>query len=804
MSRPNRATTWFLLLALPFAFVGAATAKEPLESLLALDDEEHADHPATVAWWGERSRAEQIAILRRALDDPRIEIARTAAHAIGHPYLSSREIGRKVGVLLGDDTRPFDQTADWSVGGDNPLGAPLLVAYVDRALRKPDEFSGGAIATAHRVTRGEHIQALLPLLERAPPERMRDVLFLITNTGERQRADEHRAAVARGTWYGLLRLRAQRAGRPKPPLASVPADVTVAPEGGGIPPVAKAIARACERDATDGFERMAAEQGAGASAVDAGFWVRRWLRDCTPAAGDIPFLHHVIDRGLAPKGSWPYYPTTVSWAMGHLAGFPGKQGVESVRAWATGRDRVLRAWFAATALAKRGDRAAFDTLRAAADAGQIAEDGIPDVDPTWFVDRTEARERAAARLRRLAPNAVSGRIWLSTERRPYIGRDLGLHLGEEDLGAIAARLWEHASADGGVGVLRLAHFHTHIHPASLTVARATTLLAGLRYWLAGTLEPATTWYSAMDPDTLDRFLALCEVRDPVSTRTFLRWWATQDREGSKHALERLARLGGSDLADAFLAHWADEDAGWEQRWLLGLVPGDAVTTFLREKALGGTGEVSSARWAEALDALHAWLLRSGLPRAIAPLFETLQWLPEDDRAGVISGVHAAWAAALAGDPVIAVLRLAEVAPHGIHALGALDDPRVTAWLEDRRRQRDRGLYWEATMALAGRDPNAARDVLGLIRAGRTWLMENLQGGGLRHVPRDVLVHDLTAELDTNCCLGWIAHVLLKEVHPWLPFDDAYGGAGTEATRAYLAGHAWRHSEIFGGPVPAPR
>lgn len=801
----RRAVSLLCLLLLTFAGAHGAAAADEHARLLALDDEDHPEHEAALAWWEERSERERIAILRGALASNRSDVARLAAHGIGHTWLSSHEIARMVGLRLGDASRPYHEDASWGMHGEPPLGAPLLVAYVERVLREPRRFPKRAISTAHRVAKPEHARALLPLLERAPPELLRQVLFLITITGEHDRADRHRETIARGTYYGLLRIRAQRAGKPAPPLAVLPSDVLAPPEGGGIPPVAKAIAEACERDAPNGLARRKDEQDAMEARVDAGFWVRRWLLDTTPSTADIPFLGHVIDRGLSPRSGWPYAPAHVLWAMTHLCRFEGARGRDWVRAWARQREDVPRAWYASVALARQGEREPFDALRAAADAREIPKQDMPDLDLTWFVDRADARQRAAEAIRRLRPEYLDKRHALTPEYRRYALRDDGLRIEDADLEAIAAHLWKHADEDGHAGALRLLRFHTYVHPASLTPERARALLVALRAWLAredATARPA--YHDALNEDDLERALPLCEVRAPEATRGLLRWWARSKHEGRLFALECLARLGAEGHAEAYLQHWSGhEERDWRDRWHLGRVPGEAITAFLRGKAPREGEALDVQGHAEAMDALHALLLRAGLPRAIAPLFEGLQWIESDDAAGS-RGLRAAWKAVLADDAVGALLQLADVAGLGVHALGAVDDPRAVAWLEARRRDRDQGLYWEATMARGGRDPAAARDVLGLIRAGRTWILEDLEGGGVRRIPAPVLTHELTAALDTNCCLGWAAHVLLQEVHPWLPFDAGFGGAGTEATRAYLAGHAWAHSEIFGGPVPAPR
>ena len=271
-----------------------------------------------------------------------------------------------------------------------------------------------------------------------------------------------------------------------------------------------------------------------------------------------------------------------------------------------------------------------------------------------------------------------------------------------------------------------------------------------------------------------------------------------------YALERFARLGRAGLEDETIALWEDEEFGWHERWLLGRTPGDEIDFFLRNKGIPDVDACTQDQIVETFDALHALFLRQGLPRSIAPLLEPLRLAAEDEPEAYAVLVDKAYRATNSGDAIAGVLVLAEAAEHGIHALGGIDDDRVRRWLRARRADRASGLYWEATLALAGSDPEAAGEILHLIRQGRTWLLENLEGGGIARGPRQAFSEALTAGLDTNCCLGWICHVLLKEMHPWLPYDDGFGGAGTRATRVLLGRHAWKRSEIFDGPVPAPR
>ena len=58
-----------------------------------------------------------------------------------------------------------------------------------------------------------------------------------------------------------------------------------------------------------------------------------------------------------------------------------------------------------------------------------------------------------------------------------------------------------------------------------------------------------------------------------------------------------------------------------------------------------------------------------------------------------------------------------------------------------------------------------------------------QGGVGRHRHLEPALADHWIErLDSNCCLGWQAMVALKAMHPTIPFDEGFGGAGTRRTR----------------------
>ena len=66
-----------LLVALP-----ASAADEDLARLLRLEDAEHADHAAAMAWWDERTEAQQLAVLQRGLASDDKDIALVAARAL--------------------------------------------------------------------------------------------------------------------------------------------------------------------------------------------------------------------------------------------------------------------------------------------------------------------------------------------------------------------------------------------------------------------------------------------------------------------------------------------------------------------------------------------------------------------------------------------------------------------------------------------------------------------------------------------------------------------------------------------------
>ena len=754
-----------LLGALP---VRAGAEDERLLQVVSADDPAHEE---ALAWWEELAPEGRVRALRAALASADPKVAEVGAATLGYPYLDGVELRRAHRLMRAHPLRYFETPEALDplvVRDDNAFGSPDVVPYFEAAVRNDTIDHRSYLERAHRSLRSEHVEALVPLLEKGNAFVFTGVLWSIGQIGEHDRRDRFRDVIARGLLYGLRRLRAERAGTERPKLADVHVEV-ISPEGGGLPEALLEIAGACFDDGPESWE--AGDATAVLSVVQPYWWLRRWMVALTPAPKDAPFLERIVEA--VPAETPPYGPDCLLWAMRGLARMP--EQIERVRTWAGQDDE--RGLYAAAALAEQGEPASFQRLVAALEGREDEEPGPNFRDLEWLVDRPRARARTAADILGEIANLEP----LTGENRMWMRRTQDIVIDDDDLAWIEAELWQQRAP-----LLTLLAWHTRIRPGRLTAERAGQLLDRL-----GAM-PALDWRERT-LDDYDPLLAELELLAPDRTRALLAHWLETQPTAQEEILQRLARLGVPGNERAMCATWLH----WEEdrRWALGRVPGEAVATFLWQVAEGPDGEA-------AVGALEALLVRAGLDPKTRAL--TRNWILQHEEAPTVA--QPAFRRALDrlndGDAAGALLEIVqgEFPPYPLSTLGTVVDARITAYLQRLRRERHLERYWDATAALAiGGDAAAHAEFLTLIEDDRTWIVDSQQDSGLGD---DRSLTDMLLErLDSNCCLGWAAHTLLKVIYPTLPFDDGYGGAGTVWTRDWLAQFDWKRSALVDGWVP---
>lgn len=479
------------------------------------------------------------------------------------------------------------------------------------------------------------------------------------------------ADVASGAWenVGLLctwndDLRAEvetaelvRIGVAPPPPS--PDDAT------GLPPVLAAYLRATYLKA-DGSARQE-EKG------DIADFDRRWMWECTPAPKDADLLTALAEH-------YDVNELSVAGAAVVLLGKLSDPATETVlRRLADDGDGVAK-W----ALARRGDAAMLDDVAAHAND----DEGFPlavlmEADPQRarrLLDETllGADDAAAhALLESLANFATPGAWW---EPCGFDWRRTSL-AGFADA-AIAAKVPSTRLARIGVVV-----------PGCRTRALADAAAGRLR---PGAFVPnddlGLSW------STLDELGGFLETGAPETLRASLREIRDAGGEDRETAVRWLVALGDGETAAALVT------LPWTERPELHIL----ARTRAPEVRNAIVQIVRTARPDALGDALVALAIADGLPEDAAVAF------------GISPPPGQAVIAALAGRPVDALAALLARNPDDPHGnVGAVDDPRVRAYLARLRERRDLGHYWYATAQLAVLGDAAARaDYWGAMKDGR--------------------------------------------------------------------------------------
>lgn len=384
--------------------------------------------------------------------------------------------------------------------------------------------------------------------------------------------------------------------------------------------------------------------------------------------------------------------------------------------------------------------------------------------PTWLAFEVMPVEARRRRLGEILLDPGFGDI--EPLARYDAEAEYGVRIREEDLAWIGANL---LAIDAHPE--RVASYFAQVYPEGMTAEVARDVARRLRD------APA-------DADGLDGILARIEVVDREALVGLLDHWGAR---GRKEALPALARLGEARHVPAMIATFADGE--FDDPSVLGRVRDPRVEEHLRAQAASGNDEAVPA-----LAVLYA------LP-------EPLIWFLMDPTEAQRNLV-------LERDPVGAVLHalrdgIPDAYLSSIARLGLAKDERAVAFLRDLREKRHLGLYWAGTAGLAlGGDEEARRELGGVMREGRTWLLDGILDGDVLTMGGEEEWIDLwVSRINTNCCLSYDAISILLDVFPTIPLvhDKIIDfGRKDRFARAWLGRSAFRGSRILGGLLPVPK
>jgi hypothetical protein len=388
------------------------------------------------------------------------------------------------------------------------------------------------------------------------------------------------------------------------------------------------------------------------------------------------------------------------------------------------------------------------------------------------VDRSRARERCVESVLDTDPSALTAGDHLDAEGRYALERFHGVVVTDDDMEHLARALWTRAPT------LTLAWFHGSVWPEGLDGPRATALRTRLA-------ELPEVLLDEHAPEYLLPLLAMVEVRDESGLRTLLHHWFDSQSAIRGEVLRWLARLGDTEHAAEMVAGWGEWDE--QDRLLLGRVVCPAVRAFL---------EAEVAREEPQVEALLALLIQHGLPEPCARALHHLSYESLDD-----GELEALQSLLRSGDVAAAVERAAELVPAPL--LGLLPGEWARSRLQHLRANPHLGQVVAATtgLALAG-DEESRSAFRAFLDDDRFWMIGAIDESVWSRFNESWWVEHWLERLDTNCCLGHQAMVVLRSLYPTIPFEDGYGGAGTRRTREWIRSQRWKRSRLVDGLVPA--
>ena len=707
-------------------------------------------------------------------DDP--ERALAAAAALDPGGLNLAELRRQQSILVEHPAVYFGSRGAWGIGS---VELPrLFIRTAEEGLVYLDAKGRERLIDTHRVWLPSSMDFLVEALGRSGPDTFPHFLDYLNHVSGV--SGDGREAAAHGLLYAIERLYREARGEPLPTLA----DFYVGRPDHGLPDAFARLARFVWLD-----PKAAEVLGKQAGYLPSPIFLLRWAHDLEPVPADIPFLVDLARRGSLKEAR--------GWAVSALGKLDGASAELVIRDLAKGDDRV--AALAAAALARRGEPGRLRELIAAGELGDLAGalrmKLFPEDEVTALADYMKAA---------LTPDedgempwAPLTSFWPDQSDRADLDAWWGVSVTAEDLDTLAAVV-----LDAPTSVTDLEIFYGGIHPDALRGPAIDKFIAALREF-----EPGEEMYSPWgEMDVFARTLAPLEVRAPKKLNALLAHWVREGPESARvSALHLLAQLGDDRFVPEMLDLWrelaGESDQWWgDSRPPIGRIRDPRVLAFLEEAIRTGDGEHAGA-------AIRALAEYHGLPPDVALAFFNFEDLPS----GPVE--KEAVELLLSGDAVAAALHLERESGVDLAVLGLVDDPRVRELLTRRRTDRvspepDVGyVYWEATAALAMLgDPEARAEVVGAIRDGRTWIIEQFDAHALPTLGGDPeLVEIWLSRIDSNCCHGLLALWSLCMTYPLLDIDyDLSNMAEVRAiTERWYARHRGRFawSRLANGWVP---
>ena len=499
------------------------------------------------------------------------------------------------------------------------------------------------------------------------------------------------------------------------------------------------------------FDRDGFQVGRGPSLHPPRAWLVRWAREINLSADDIPFLGEVAD--LADEEIDEEF---VAWAIRELGRLDARKELREIAA-----DGDTRAVLAAAELARKGDSAPYRRFLRDKDWSVV-------LTMAWHALPVEARRRRLGEIL-----IVPGYSDLEPWGRYEMAALYGARVRDEDIDWIGKNL---LTVDAQPE--RVAAYFAQVHTGALTAELAGELARRLKApeangWISG---PA----NHVEPDRW-RVLGSLEAANRTAVVQLLDHWASRKAGG----LTALALLGEARHVDAMLAAASDLDTDGA---LLGRVRDPRIEKHLRNRVEAGEDE-----------AVVALAIQYGLPEPLR------RWLddPDDVERKLV----------LNRDPVGAVLHAARKDPGAargwkLASLGHTTDKRAITFLRELRSRRNLKQYWAATggLAIAG-DKQAAQEFGTLMREGRIWVLDRLDGGQVLTMGRrKEWVEFWISRLNTNCCLSYIATSVLGEIYPTFRIEHAAIDYGRKDRffQEWIAAHDFRYSRILNGLVPVAK
>ncbi len=796
-----------LLLAPPHT----ASAKGELDTFRALLDEAHAKHKEVRQWWRSRETyaSHKRNVLRAAFEGEDLKLARQAARGLDFPNLDTEGMARKRKLLSGS-LEAISRAPWWAIDKSNgtlrsediPSHLKLAATATEKQRERIDYKRVRSCLTPRQLA------GLLPLLASSPTPMFEQLLDAFIDVCEFDSEFKHQDAILVGLLYGLERLRAERANTKPPTLASV-SPRTQVPSDGGLPEGILELFRSLN-DRKRGFD-IGDPKNKPLSVSAPKSWIQLALMRYQPAEKDLPFLRTFVDAFDAPTRAFASHIVNLgTWSMRHRARL-SKEDAEQVLALTKNRDE--RSWCAATALALLGKP---EVYRERLERHQ-KQDASRSARVNAFVElmswRALPKESATRAAKRILNGPMDRRSRASVQFTPgmreLMRRMFGVNITPNHLRMLSDALWNTMDPESTTHIRKLAEWHVNADPESLSRERAKRLAKRLSSLpdLKQSRGDEVHWL---------RLLSLLEVRDRDATIALITTLLESQPGIKPSLLAALARLGVTGHEDVMLKAFRGEGSVyWKSRHRRSLTYVQNKTIDAELRRLAPDPEIKGVHYhddeARSIDALTALVVRATGANELEFLWHnadaTFEAEEGERHIQERKDSRAAWKHFRAGDTVSAAMVLADRSYAGLARLGAVNDPRITTYLEQSRAQRREGLwYWFATAGLARTQSDARNDVSQLLSSGNGSIMARLAPFEPRATSRphwlrgiDGIYDLIITQLDSNAALNKSCYDLLRGMRRWIKFELL--PPSTKAMRAYDEATHWVPSAVFGGLVP---